>query len=288
MTAAVGDLDLRQKSISRSEMSYFVLTGRERGELTELFFHLRTLGERFPLAREEAVTALRCLKAVHSNAIEDKAVDRVFLQVLLHGAGVSDKMKISQHYGSASLELRGQEALLVSLEAEAKQRVPFSLSKFKEMHRMIFEESIPDMAGKFRTDEVRISGMRHRPPHPQKVSEALLQHVEGLNEELFRIAPRDEPSFLEVLRVSAKVHYLIASVHPFEDGNGRVARAAGDYAMLVHGFFYDVIMTDYRDVYLDALESSSWADTGPLFHFLEYSYLETLRRISGFFKLVGR
>jgi len=267
-------------------MSYFVLTSRERSQLAELHFHLRTMGERYPLAREEVMTALRCLKAVHSNAIEDKAVDRVFLQVLLHGAGVSDKMGISQHYGSASLELRGKEALLVSLEADAKQREPFSISKFKEMHRMIFAASKPEMAGKFRTGEVRISGMKHRPPHAKRISEALAQHVEGLNEELFRLDPRDESSFLNVLRVSAKVHYLIASVHPFEDGNGRVARASGDYAMLVHGFYHDVIMSDYRDVYLDALESCSWADTSPLFHFLEYSYLETLRRISGFFKLV--
>jgi Fic family protein len=92
----------------------------------------------------------------------------------------------------------------------------------------------------------------------------------------------------DVLRASARIHYLVASVHPFEDGNGRVARAAGDYAMLVHGFYYDVIMTDYRDIYLDALEASTWADTSPLFHFLEFSYLETLKRISGFFNLVHR
>jgi Fic family protein len=270
------------------QMSYPVLTNKERSELAELSFHLRTLGGDFPLAREEAMTALRCLKAVHSNSIEDKAVDRVFLQVLLHGAGVPDKMQISRRYGSASLELKGQEALLVSLESKAKRRVPLSLSEFQEMHRMIFEASNPEMAGKFRMDEVRISGMKHRPPHPKNVPEALLQHVEGLNEDLFQINPEDEFSFLEVLRVSARVHYLIAFVHPFEDGNGRVARAAGDYAMLVHGLYYDVIMTDYRDVYLDALESSTWADTTPLFHFLEYSYLETLRRISGFFQLVGR
>ena len=245
------------------------------------------MGERFPLAREEAMTALRCLKAIHSNAIEDKTVDRVFLQLLLHEAGVSDKMKLSKHYGSASLELKGQEALLVTLESEAKLREPFSITKFKEMHRMIFAASVPEMAGRFRTEEVRISGMRHRPPHPRNIFESLGQHVNGLNEELFEIDPCDELSFLDVLRTSARVHYLIASVHPFEDGNGRVARAAGDYAMLVHGFYYDVIMTNYRDIYLDALDSSSWADTTPLFHFLEYSYLETLRRISGFFKLVG-
>ena len=80
----------------------------------------------------------------------------------------------------------------------------------------------------------------------------------------------------------------MASVHPFEDGNGRVARAAGDYVVLAHGFYYDVIMTDYRDVYLDALEECTSTETTPLLKFLEFSYLETLRRIAGFFQLVDQ
>ncbi len=42
---------------------------------------------------------------------------------------------------------------------------------------------------------------------------------------------------------------------------------------LIHGSNYDVIMTDYRDAYLDALESSTWDDTSPVYHFIEYSYL---------------
>jgi len=269
-------------------MSYVVLTNREREELVDLFFRLRHLGEKYPLAQEEAQTALRCLKAIHSNAIEDKAVDRIFLQVLMHGAGVPDKSKISRYYGAASFELRGQEAVLRWLEEEAKKKQPFSISMILEMHRLIFKDSIPDMAGKFRETDVRISGMVHVPPQSYQVPEALQQHISGINDELLNIEVKDEESFLDVIRISAQMHYLIANVHPFEDGNGRVARAAGNYAMLLHDFYYDVIMTDYRDVYLDSLESSTWADTSPIFHFLEYSYLETLRRISGFFNLIGR
>ena len=70
------------------------------------------------------------------------------------------------------------------------------------------------------------------------------------------------------------------------DGNGRIARAVGDYVMLVNGLYYDVIMTDYRDAYLDAMEECRMGDTSPLTHFLEYSYLETLERISGFFQII--
>lgn len=267
-------------------MSYIVLTNSEREELIELFFRLRSLGGKYPLAKEEAMTALRCLKALHSNAIEDKTVDRIFLHILLHRAGIEDKNAISQHYGNAATELQGQEELLRWLEGEASERRPISIFLIQEMHRRIFEKSVPDMAGKFRDGEVRISGMRHRPPHHQQVPIALHQHMDGINQSLFGITSIDKDSFLNVLRVSAQIHFLVAQVHPFEDGNGRVARAVGDYVMLTHGFYYDVIMTDYRDIYLDALEASTWADTSPLHHFLEYSYLETLRRISGFFNLV--
>jgi len=56
--------------------------------------------------------------------------------------------------------------------------------------------------------------------------------------------------------------------------------------MLVHGFYYDVIMIDYRDIYLDSLEACTLEDSSPLLHFIEYSYLETLRRIAGFFEIV--
>ncbi|MDA7908028.1 Fic family protein [Akkermansiaceae bacterium] len=267
-------------------MSYVVITSREREELVELFFKLRKKGELHPHARAEALTALRCLKAVHSNAIEDKKVDRIFLQVLLHGAGVEDKSLISNHYNNASHELRGQEKILRSLEEQAGQSTPFSLSMLLEMHHGMFEKSWPDTAGRFRQGEVRIADMAHRPPHYSKVQEQLYQSFASINDRLFAIKEVTPEIFFEILQLSAEVHYLVAQVHPFEDGNGRVARAAGDYAMLVHGFYYDVIMQDYRSFYLDAMSESSTQDTAPLRQFLEYSYLETLRRIAGFFELI--
>jgi len=267
-------------------MSYVVLTSRERGELVELFFQLKKKGEAFPLAREEAMTALRCLKAIHSNFIEDKKVDRIFLQVLLHGAGIPDKSAISPHYQNAANELTSQEKMLRWLEGQVGKRTKFSLSLLLDMHRSVFEQTSPDFAGSFRREDVRITGMLHRPPHHSKMQEILFQRFGNINDELFAITEITPETFQKVLRLSAEVHYLIAHVHPFEDGNGRIARAAGDYAMMVHGFYYDVIMTSYRDQYLDAMAECSLTDASPLCHFLEFSYLETLRRISGFFDLI--
>lgn len=250
--------------------------------------HLKRFGEQYPSAREEAMTALRCLKAIHSNVIEDKRVDRIFLQVLLHNAGVEDKSQVSVEYEKASIELKGQEAMLRWLESLALQRTKLSISMLLEMHRMMFEDSWSEGAGQFRQSDVKIRLMSHLPPHYSQISQLLQQRFAAINERLFSYQSVSEDNFFEILEISAQAHYLVAHIHPFEDGNGRIARAIGDYVMLVHGFYYDVIMTDYKANYLDSLEECSLLDAKPLSNFLEYSYLETLERISGFFRIVDQ
>jgi Fic family protein len=267
-------------------MSYVVLSEKERADLKETFFTMQKKGEKYPQARTEVMTALRCLKAIHSNAIEDKRVDRIFLQVLLHDAGIENKDEISAHYSNAKKELKGQEEMLRWLEEMALKREEFSISMLLQMHQLVFKDSMPDSAGKFRPGDVRIKGMAHRPPHHSKIQELLFQHFANINDRLKSFKTVDRDNLFEILRLSAEVHFLVASVHPFEDGNGRIARAMGDYAMLFHGLYYDVIMTDYRDIYLDALEACTMVNSQPLQHFIEYSYLETLHRISGFYDLV--
>lgn len=269
-------------------MALVILTRSEKKRLLEMYMHLKRLGEQHPLAREEAMTALRCLKAIHSNVIEDKRVDRVFLQLLLHNAGVKDKSQISSEYQKASIELKGQEAMLRWLEKLALQHTKLSISMLLEMHRMMFENSWPEGAGQFRQSEVKIRLMSHMPPHFSQVSQLLYQQFSILNERLFSYQSVSADNFFEILETSAQAHYLVAHVHPFEDGNGRAARALGDYMMLVHGLYYDVIMTEYKDNYLDSLEECSLFDVRPLSNFLEYSYLETLERISGFFSIVAQ
>ena len=249
---------------------------------------LKRLGEQYPLARKEAMTALRCLKAVHSNVIEDKRVDRIFLQVLLHRSGIDDKSQISTEYEKASIELKGQEAMLRWLESEALKRTQLSVSMLLKMHRLTFVESWPEGAGQLRQSEVRIRLMSHLPPHSSQIALLLQQRFAAINESLFAHQSISADNFFEILDLSAQAHYLVAHVHPFDDGNGRIARALGDYVMLVHGFYYDVIMTDYKAYYLDSLEECSLTDSKPLSNFLEFSYQETLERISGFFRIVEK
>lgn len=263
------------------------LTRSETDSLITLFFRLKGLGEKHPAARQEVMAALRALKGVHSSAIEDKSIDRIFLQLLLHGAGIPDKTAISPAYHKASLELRGLNSLLLWLEQQAPAGAPLSISLLLQAHRLIFAESWPDIAGRFRDGEVAISGMSHTPPHQLQIQPLLHQHLGSISQRLDALGPLTPANLLESIRLSAETHYLVAHVHPFQDGNGRLARAMGDFVMLRRGMYYDVIMTDYRDAYLCALEDCELSDTALLYQFLLYSYQETLCRVSTFFNLPG-
>ncbi len=266
-------------------MPVLALNHAERAQLRDLYFEAEALGRTFPDARREVMTAIRCLKAVHSNAMEERSIDRVFLQILLHDAGIEDKGRISPIYENAYRILKGQQAMFEELETRASRAEPLSISLLLDTHRRVFGAAWKEGAGSLRTSSVAIAGMRHDPPPAPDVPTMLHQRFASLNEEMERIGAVNRESFDRVLELSADVHYLVAGVHPFEDGNGRVARAMGDFVFLRFGMYYDVIMQDYRSNYLDSLEECTFTDSRPLAGFLEYSYLETLRRISSFFDL---
>lgn len=66
---------------------------------------------------------------------------------------------------------------------------------------------------------------------------------------------------------AAYAHYGIAAIHPFADGNGRVARALGSVYMCRATSIPLTILVGHRDSYLDALAA---ADDGQVETFIEF------------------
>ncbi|MFI7587314.1 Fic family protein [Spongisporangium articulatum] len=89
------------------------------------------------------------------------------------------------------------------------------------MHRALLEDTHPDMAGKWRTEQVWIGGSstgpHHAmfvPPHHDRVPAAI--------EDLVTFADRQD---LPLLPQAAITHAQFETIHPFPDGNGRTGRA---------------------------------------------------------------
>lgn len=63
---------------------------------------------------------------------------------------------------------------------------------------------------------------------------------------------------------AAWLHHRFAQIHPFQDGNGRVARALATLVMIRAGWFPLVVTDAGRGDYIDALESADAGDLRPL------------------------
>src|SRR5439155_10088547 len=63
---------------------------------------------------------------------------------------------------------------------------------------------------------------------------------------------------------AAWLHHRFAQIHPFQDGNGRVARCLATLIFLKADWFPLVITRDHRERYIDALESADHEDLAGL------------------------
>ena len=63
---------------------------------------------------------------------------------------------------------------------------------------------------------------------------------------------------------AAWLHHRFTQIHPFQDGNGRIARALASLIFLRHGWFPLVIDRDVRAKYIDSLESADQGNLAPL------------------------
>lgn len=103
----------------------------------------------------------------------------------------------------------------------------------------------PSALAGYRNDAVYLRGSRHVPPRHEAVREAMPALFDLLEQE-------SEPAVRAVLG-----HWLFGYIHPYPDGNGRMARFVMNAMLASGGYPWTVIRVEDRDAYLAALESAS-------------------------------
>ena len=118
-------------------------------------------------------------------------------------------------------------------------------------YRELFQPSVavgllpPSALAGYRNDAVYLRGSRHVPPRWEAVRDAMPALFDLLEQET-------EPSVRAVLG-----HWLFGYVHPYPDGNGRMARFVMNAMLASGGYPWTVIRLEDRDAYLTALEAVS-------------------------------
>lgn len=113
-----------------------------------------------------------------------------------------------------------------------------------------------DLAG-YRNDQVFIKGALHVPLSKESVHECMPVLFELLEAEV-------EPQVRAVLG-----HLLFVYIHPYMDGNGRLARFLMNLMLVSAGYVWTVVPVQQRDEYMKALEqASSFGNVEPFVTFI--------------------
>lgn len=113
-----------------------------------------------------------------------------------------------------------------------------------ELHRLFYQQIDNDAAGKYRSIAVFISGSKDPSP-PQKVANDMKKFVAWFNKQESKLHP---------VEFAALTHKKIVFIHPFIDGNGRLARLLMNLALLRNEYTIAIIPAVLRHEYIASLE----------------------------------
>jgi cell filamentation protein len=136
--------------------------------------------------------------------------------------GLTDPHSIN----AAELEGFLQAEKLIYTDIGAAEAV--SISRFLELHRVALGR-LYEWAGRWRSHSVRIGA--HIPPAYHSLSQHMGEFVFELNTRIVDIQDEDE-----LAQELARMHHRLVWIHPFTNGNGRMARILTNWIAARFGY----------------------------------------------------
>lgn len=117
----------------------------------------------------------------------------------------------------------------------------------KKLHYLFYRYIDDKNCGKYRKENVFITGSKYILPKVEEVPELMVNYIG----EIQNLRKQFHP-----LKFAALVHKEFVFIHPFIDGNGRVARLLMNLALLQEGYTIAVIPPILRAEYINMLEKA--------------------------------
>ncbi len=227
------------------------------------------------LIKENQMLATHYSTSIEGNPLNQEEVTNILLE---------DKIPTTK----SEKEVKNYFAVLNRISVLAREKAPLTIELTLRLHRELMEGLNIKKPGEFRNKSVVVGHtslagivIKHNPPsHNAK-------QIQLLVADLYQELKSDQEN--HPLIKAGLLHHTFAYIHPFFDGNGRMARVLTAYYLLLNG--YEVtkyfILDDYYDIdrleYSDKLHSAdSQEKTLWLLYFLEgivFSLQAAIKRV---------
>ncbi len=204
----------------------------------------------------------------HGTHLEGNPLSRQEAEDILTGKKVVARSRDIQ-------EIINYRKVLELIDEEAKRQIKkITEALIKKLHRILVDKILdPDQAGEYRDKQVVVRDIKtgeitFRPPAPVEIPFLMREFVYWLN-----FVSKDT---LHPVLKAGIAHYELVRIHPFIDGNGRVARILATLILFLGG--YDIrrffSLEEYYDrdavAYYESLKQAGKGDLTPWLEYFTY------------------
>jgi Fic family protein len=157
-----------------------------------------------------------------SNRIEGNTLTLQETHLVINEGITIGGKSLSEHF-----EAINHKEAIEMIYALAKDSIPFSNYRLKQIHQLILKGIDNHNAGKYRQVAVRISGSEHIPPESFELDMLMDDYFEFYEQNRHKMHP---------VLLAAEMHERLVTIHPFVDGNGRTSRLVMNLILLQNGY----------------------------------------------------
>lgn len=202
----------------------------------------------------------------NTNAIEGNSLTLRETQLVIEEGQTIRGKSLREVY-----EVRNHPEAIEYVESLAEENRRLTESDVLTLHQIIMKDVMEAReVSRFRKGEVRIGGSKHVPPPAYEVPR--------LMEELISIVNNNPDEYTTVELAAITLHRFVY-IHPFYDGNGRIARLLTNLVLMKKRYFPIIIPKSDRTKYLSCLVRADMEDYRPIVNFVAQYALKHLDMI---------
>jgi len=246
------------------------------GHLDDLIQRIEALKERIDERRPLTGTERQQLREYYrigltyaSNALEGNALTESETKVVLEDGITIGGKPLRDHFEAAG------HSDAYDFMHQLVEKEDIVEDDILRMHDLFYHRIDSDNAGKYRDVKVWITGSAFTPPGPLEIPNRMKRFISELPDMRQKMHP---------VLYAASVHLKLVRIHPFIDGNGRIARLLMNLELMKCGYPVAIIPPIRRVEYFQSLESANRNDVTPFNELIAWVVLEAQKE---YLRLLG-
>ena len=194
---------------------------------------------------EQVIKSLRCYYRIgltySSNALEGNSLTESETKVVIEDGLTIEGKPLKDVYEAVG-HAKAYDHLYSLVQKQTLEEQGILM-----LHKLFYQQIDENQAGIYRQVPVFISGSQYAVTPPQKIAAEMKRFIDWYNASEGKVHP---------VRLAALAHQRFVFIHPFIDGNGRMARLLMNLSLLRNDYTIAIIPVVLRQKYIASLEAA--------------------------------